>query len=286
MALSWAMIASAMLVLARPARGFQPPPLTKAEQDDLRRNFALCLGKMKGPYTENFCVCPDGQKLPVMVKNVVRNPCGPNALFCSAYRAPWAEALARQRMWIANLFARDLYQWDSFTDHHDLVRGYILEKYFTETNPKHKLTEMRSFRGLASAEEEANAAPRFFERYLALPDFDDTRHHLLAHELQRRYYVRDDQGQIQKIRNLAVRIYQADPRFKLLRDATHNQLSAALIPPLQAYRDPLPDGAVRRQIDELIAEIAKVTSFDDSVLRAQIAALDTKPLATELSAKV
>jgi len=286
MALSWAVIVSALLVSAGPARGFQPPSLTKAEQDDLRRNFALCIAKKKGPYTENFCVCPDGQKLPVMVKDVIRSPCGPNALFCSAYRAPWAEALARQRMWIANLFARDLYQWDSFTNHHDLVRGYILEKYFTETNPKHKLAEMRSFRGLASAEEEATAAPRFFERYLALPDFDYTRHHLLAHELQRRYYVRDDQGQIQKIRNLAVRIYQADPRFKLLRDATHNQLSAALIPPLQAYRDPLPDGAVRRQIDELIAEIAKVTSFDDSVLRAQIAALDTKPLATELSAKV
>ncbi len=148
-------------------------------------------------------------------------------------------------MWIANLFARDLYQWDSFTDHHDLVRGYILEKYFTETNPKHKFAEMRSYGGLASAEDEAAAAPRFFERYLALPDFDDTRHYLLAYELQRRYYVRDDQGQIQKIRNLAVRIQQADPRFKPLRDATHNQLSAALIPKLQAYRDPLPAGAVR-----------------------------------------
>src|SRR6185369_16935838 len=262
MALSWAMIASAMLVLARPARGFQPPPLTKAEQDDLRRNFALCLGKMKGPYTENFCVCPDGQKLPVMVKNVVRNPCGPNALFCSAYRAPWAEALARQRMWITNLFARDLYQWDSFTDHHDLVRGYILEKYFTETNPTHKLAEMRSYGGLAGAEYEAAAAPRFFERYLAQPDYDDARHYLLAYELQRRYYVRDDQGQIQKIRNLAIQIQQADPRFKPLRDATHNQLSAALLPKLQLYRDRLPAGAVRTQVDALMAEIVKVTSLD------------------------
>src|SRR5205823_4787008 len=94
-------------------------------------------------------------------------------------------------MWIANLFARDLYQWDSFTDHHDLVRGYILEKYFTETNPKHKLAEMRSYGGLAGAEYEAAAAPRFFERYLALPAYDDARHYLLAYELQRRYYVRD-----------------------------------------------------------------------------------------------
>jgi hypothetical protein len=42
-------------------------------------------------------------------------------------------------MYIANLFSRDLYLWDSFPDHNDLVRGYILEKYFTETNPTNKL---------------------------------------------------------------------------------------------------------------------------------------------------
>src|SRR5262245_51409257 len=155
-----------MLLLAGPARAFQAPPLSAAQQDDLKRNWALCLAKVKGPYTENFCVCADGQKLPVQVDMQVRTPCGSGALFCSAFRAPWAEALGRQRMWIANLFARDLYQWASFTDHHDLVRGYILEKYFTETNPTHKLAEMRSFGGLAGAEYEAAAAPRFFERYL------------------------------------------------------------------------------------------------------------------------
>jgi len=285
---SWlaAWIAFTALAFAGPAQGFQPPPLTKVQQTDLRGNFALCLAKVKGPYTENYCVCSDGQKLAVQVNDVVRSPCGPNPVFCSAYRAPWAEALGRQRMWIANLFARDLYQWDSFTDHHDLVRGYILEKYFTETNPRHKLAEMRSYGGLAGAEYEAAAAPRFFERYLAQPDYDDARHYLLAYELQRRYYVRDDQGQIQKIRNLAIQIQQADPRFKPLRDATHNQLSAALLPKLQLYRDRLPAGAVRTQVDALMAEIVKVTSLDDGVLRAQLAALDDQALAAELSARV
>ena len=259
---SWlaAWIAVTVLAFAGPAYGFQPPPLTKAQQDDLRRNFALCLAKVKGPYTENSCVCANGQKLAVQVNDLVRSPCGPNPVFCSAYRAPWAEALGRQRMWIANLFARDLYQWDSFTDHHDLVRGYILEKYFTETNPKHKLAEMRSYGGLAGAEYEAAAAPRFFERYLALPDYDDARHYLLAYELQRRYYVRDDQGQIQKIRNLAIRIQQADPGFKPLRDATHHQLSATLLPKLQAYRDKLPAGAVRTQVDELMGALGRLVA--------------------------
>src|SRR6185503_4046524 len=114
--------AVATVLFAVSAHAFRPPELTKAQQDDLRRNFAPCLSKIKGPYTENYCICPDGQKLPVQVKGRVTSPCSGSAIFCSAYRAPWAEALGRQRMWIANLFARDLYLWDTFTDHHDLVR--------------------------------------------------------------------------------------------------------------------------------------------------------------------
>src|SRR5689334_6584784 len=223
-------ITLAVLALAAHAAAFEAPALTKQQQDDLKANFALCKSKLKGPYGDNYCKCPDGRKLPVQVAGRVTSPCGPNAVYCAAYRAPWAEALGRHRMWIANIFARDLDQWDSFTDHHDLVRGYILEKYFTETNPGHKLAEMRSYGGLAGAEYEAVAAPQFFERYLSGQDFDDAHHYLLAYELQRRYYVRGDQGQIQKIRALAIRIHQADPRFKPLRDATHNQISATLIP--------------------------------------------------------
>src|SRR5262249_31630286 len=105
-----------------------------------------------------------------------------------------------------------------------------------------------------------------------------------AYELQRRYYVRDDQGQIQKIRAIAVRIQQADPAFKSLRDATHNQISATLIPKLQAYRDAKPAGPVRAQVDELIAEIQQRTRLDDSTLRAQIATLDDATLRTQLTA--
>ena len=73
----------------------------------------------------------------------------------------------------------------------------------------------------------------------------------------------------QKVRDLAVRIQQADPKFKPLRDAIHNQLSAGLIPQLAAYRDKLPPGAVRDQVDELIAEISKLTSLDEQRARAR-----------------
>jgi hypothetical protein len=274
-------------VLAGPVHALEAPaPLTKTQQDDLRRNWALCLSKLKGPYTENYCVCTNGQKLPVQVDGQVRSPCGPTPLFCAAFRAPWAEALGRRRMWVANLFAPDVSQWESFPDHHDLVRGYILEQYFTETNPTHKLAEMRAYGGLAGAEYEAPAATRFFERYLAQPDYDDARHYLLAYELQRRFYVRDDQAQIEKIRILAIRIQEGDARFKPLRDETHNQISAALVPKLRAYRDQLPAGAERSQVDVLVTEILKVVSLDESVLRAELNQLDDKALAAELSAKV
>ena len=50
----------------------------------------------------------------------------------------------------------------------DLVRGFILEKFFIETHPDHKLAQMRAYGGLAGAEYEAAAAPTFFEKYLDL----------------------------------------------------------------------------------------------------------------------
>lgn len=276
-----------LAALAGPVRAVDPPaPLTKAQQDELRRNWAPCLSKLKGPYTENFCVCANGEKLPVQVDNQIRTPCGLNPRFCAAFRAPWAEALGRRGMWIANLFSPDLLQWDTFADHHALVRGYILEQYFTNANPAHKLAEMRAYGGLAGAEYEAADAPRFFERYLSLPDWDDARHYLLSYELQRRYYVRNDQAEIQKIRLIAIRIQQLDPRFKPLRDMTHNQLSAALLPKLQAFRDKLPAGAERTQVDELMTEIGKLVSLDESALRATIAQLDAKDVAGELSANI
>ena len=96
------------------------------------------------------------------------------------------------------------------------------------------------------------------------PTFDAQRHYLLAYELQRRFFVRNEQGDIQRFRNLASAIYRSDPKFKPLRDATHNQLSAALLPRLRAYRDRVKGGA-RGSLEELISEIEKLTSIGESV---------------------
>ncbi len=275
-----------VIAVTTPAVAFRPLPLSAQDRKALRDNFALCNSKLKGPYTENFCVCPGGAKLSVTGPGgQIRNPCK-DPVFCAAFRAPWAEALAKQRMYIANIFARDLYLWDSFPDHNDLVRGYILEKYFTETNPDHKLSQLKAFGGLSGAEYEGPAAAAFFERYLSAPEFNDNRDFLLAYELQKRYFVRADLGQIEKVRAMSVRIQAANPKFKPLRDAVHNQISPGLVPQLEAFREPLPAGPTRAQIDELIAEIKKLTALDESALRKQVAEIQDAALRSQLSALV
>jgi hypothetical protein len=136
-----------------------------------------------------------------------------------------------------NLFSRDLLLWDNFPDHDDLVRGYILEKYFSGTHPTNKLSQLRSFGGLSGVEYETPASAHFFERCLSAPEFKDNRNFLLALELQRRYLVRENLGQIDKVRAMSVRIQAVEPKFKPLRDAVHNQLSPGIVPQLAVYRD-------------------------------------------------
>jgi len=280
-AIGWGLVV--LLAITTPAATFRPLPLSARDQQQLRHNFAQCISRLKGPYTENFCVCADGKKIPVRgASGRVESGCK-NPLFCAAFRAPWAEALTKQRMYIANLFSRDLYLWDRFPDHNDLVRGYILEKYFTETNPTSKLSRLRSFGGLSGAEYETLASARFFERYLSAPEFNDNRDFLLAYELQKRYFVREDLGQIEKVRVMSVRVQAADPKFKPLRDAIHNQLSPGLVPQLVAFRDQLPPGSIRSQVDELTAEIKKLTSLDEGELKSQVAHLEDAPLRSQLT---
>jgi hypothetical protein len=227
------LIATASLLLAGAGLAGTGRELTDAEKRKLKQTFAAALAKKKGPYTPNYCVCQNGDKRPVQ---------GPTA--ASASRAARTRASVRpieprrpKRSPASGCTSRTSSPRPEplghLSDHHDLVRGYVLEKFFVDTNPTHKLAEMKAYGGLSGAEYEARDAPLFFERYLSDPTFDANRHYLLAYELQRRYFVRNEQGDIQSIHNLAGAAYQADPKFK--RSATtHNQLSAALLPRIRA----------------------------------------------------
>jgi hypothetical protein len=280
------LVVAALLAIAGSAAAFRAPELTPEQEKDLKQNFSLSVSKLKGPYTENTCVCPNGTKRPIRSASGALGAACEKPIFCAAYRAPWGEALAKQQLYLGNIFSRDVYEWDGYADHNNLVRGYVLEKYFVETNPQHKLAQLRNFRGLASAEEEAPAAAKFFERYLAAPEFDEGRHFLLAYELQRRFFVAADMGQIQQVRSAAVRVESMDPRFKPLKDAIHNQVSAGLLAPLAEYRDKLPQGTERSEIQGIMDQIQKLTSIDEKALEPQIAAIQDETLRGQLKALV
>ncbi len=93
-------------------------------------------------------------------------------------------------------------------------------------------------------------------------------------------------GQVQKVRSMAVRIQSMDPRFKPLRDAVHNQISPGLLPQLATFRDKLPQGAERAQVDELIAEMRKLTVIDEKALEPQIAAIQDDVMRGKLTALI
>ncbi len=261
--------------------------LSAEQKKVLQEQFRITLQKRKGPFGKNVCVCHDGRREPLLRPGgTIANACGDKTLFCSAFRAAWAESLGKQDVYVGNLFANDLFVWDGFPDHHNLVRGYVLEKYFIETHPKHKLATARAMRGVSGAEYEAPAVPRFAERYLSLESWSDSRHFLLSYELQKRFFVWGDQGRITQIRILADQISNMDPKFKPLRDATHNQISASLIPRLAAYRDRLPSGQTRARIGKLITEIEKVTALEESALKPLLAEIEDSALRSSLEARL
>jgi hypothetical protein len=260
--------------------------LSEADQKAIRENYELSLLKVKGPFAENFCICEDGAKEPVAGpdgKTPRAAPCGArSSLFCAAFRAPHAVLLGEKGLYVANVFSRDLYNWDGFPDHHDLVRGYLLEDDFIQTHPEHKYAQMRAYGGLSGAEYEAADALEFFERYLALPRWSDFRHYLLTYELQRRYFTRPALGQIHKIRDLALRLKTAYPSFKPICDAIHNRISPVLIPKVLAFRDALPPEADRDTFNALMGEIDKLTRVSEADLAPQLVLLSDESLRSRL----
>ncbi|MGI9481042.1 MAG: PEP/pyruvate-binding domain-containing protein [Hyphomicrobiales bacterium] len=274
---------AALAAFSASAFAFQAQGLSKEVQRELKKHWAPSMSKIKGPFGPNTCVCTDGRSAPVQSKSgAIRNICGEKTLFCSAFKAPWGKELENYGVYVANILSRDLYEWDRFPDHHNLVRGFILEKFIIATYPKHKLSEMRQYGGLSGAEYESVAEPKFFEKYLSLPSFNDFRHFILAYELQKRFFSRGDFGKMQEVRNMASRIQKRDKKFKPLRDAVHNQVSAALLPLLIADRDKRPAGQTRKMVEELIDEIEKLTAMTDDSLDPLIAEIEDAALKKEV----
>ena len=262
--------------------------LTAARKRILNRNWQAISHKIKGPYSVNYCVCTDGTRKPVQAQDgSIANRCK-STNFCGAFRAPVGQALATTGMYVGNSFSSDLFEWDKFPSHHDLVRGYILENHYMAGHPESKLAQMQTYRGLKGAEYEARDMPRFLDRYLADPTYNDYRHFILAYELKRRFFTRNDQGNIRKIRNLAVTIQEHDKKFKPLRDAVHGRIATSLLPMLLQYRNhlALSRRKERRRINELITLIRQLTSLDETILKPQINTISSTTIKEQLKKMV
>jgi len=259
------------------------PVLTAAQEEMLARNWQTIQHKKKGPYSQNYCVCSDGSRELVLQDGIVADRCT-QTNFCAAFRAPSGVALATAGMYVGNIFSSDLLDWDTFADHHDLVRGYILENFYMSSHPRSKLAQMQGYRGLKGAEYEARDMPVFQEKYLEDKSYNDYRHFILAYELQRRFFSKKNQGSIQNIRDLAGLIYNHNNDFKSLRDAVHGRIAASLLPQLTNYRDNLPLGQneIKQQVSELMTQIEQLTSLDQSILTPQISELSAPAIKKQL----
>jgi hypothetical protein len=248
--------------------------LTPKDEKEMKTVFGMIQQKTKGPFTINYCTCENGKLAPIADEKMrIRpDPCGEleNAkqLFCSAYRNDLAKILAEHGLYIANIFSNEVFLWDTHTDHHRLAKGFILEKFYMETHLDSKLTTTRAYGGISGAEFEARYAPRFFQKYYGLADWNDFQHYLIQYELQRRFFARGNMSLINDIRKLSSAIYRSYNPFKPVRDLIHNQLSAGSIALIEEFRKRHPkDQQNKENYTKLIQLIKQMTAVDLESLR-------------------
>jgi len=248
--------------------------LTPKDKKELRSIYKAIEARKKGPFDINTCTCANGRLAPVADKNMrVRpNPCGEldgsSQLFCSAYRNDLAKKLARQGVYLGNIFSNEVFMWDETPDHHRVAKGFILEKYYMETHPDSKLTLARAYGGISGSEFEVKYAPLFFGKYYALEDWKDFHNYLLQYELQRRFFCKCNLSLINDIRNLSLVMYRNYPAFKPVKDLVHNRLSPASIPLIEAFQKKHPDDRKNAgNYPKLVALIRAMTHMDQHQLK-------------------
>ena len=251
--------------------------LSSKEKDSLKKAYKTISAKRKGPFAMNTCTCTNGKLARVADKNMrVRpNPCreleGVGQLFCSAYRNKFAKTLAQHGVYVGNIFSNEVSLWDKNPDHHRLVKGFILEKYYMETHPDSKLTMARAYGGISGTEFEVKYAPMFFAKYYALADWNDFHDYLLQYELQRRFFCKDNLSLVNDIRNLSLVIYRSYKPFKPVKDLVHNRLSPGLVPLIENFWKNHPqDKKNAKKYARLIKLIRSLTYVDQSQLKGYL----------------
>jgi hypothetical protein len=251
--------------------------LSSKEKKSLKNAYKTILAKRKGPFDMNTCTCTNGKLARVADKNMrVRpNPCrelqGVGQLFCSAYRNKYAETLAEHGVYVGNIFSNEVFLWDKNPDHHRLVKGFLLEKYYMETHPDSKLTMARAYGGISGTEFEVKYSPIFFAKYYALEDWKDFHNYLLQYELQRRFFCKCNLSLVNDIRNLSLVMYRDYKPFKPIKDLVHNRLSPGLVPMIDDFQKKHPqDKKNAARYKRLIGLIRGLTYVDQSQLKGYL----------------
>lgn len=271
------LISLAMLVALAAGLTLAPAPSLAAEDGgldtgqlaSLKKHWAQVRSTFKGPYTINYCTCTNGERAPVADKdlNVRADPCalvyGAGELFCSAYRTDLAQEMGEKYgLWVANIFANEVYTWDAQQDHDKIAKGFILERYYMNTNPDKPLTVFKSTGGISGAEFEARYAPQFFARYYAMPGWKDFTNYLVQYELQRRFFLGGDESAIHQVRNISSAIRNSYEDFKPLRDLIHNQMSPGLVPIIEDFQRSHPQAGQQQRFEQLKDALRRLTSVD------------------------
>ncbi len=261
----------AVLWLSRPqcSHAALAPQLPPAEKQALQKHWALVKSKFKGPYTINYCTCTNGEKAPVADDQlrVRADPCGllfgADELFCTAYRTDLAQEMGDEYgLYVANIFANEVHEWDRPKDNEAVLKGFILEKYYMENHPEKPLTVFKSTGGISGAEFEVEYMPRYFEKVYQLRAWEDFTHYLVQYELQRRFFIRNDVGLIHQIRNLSSAIRNSYEPFKPLRDLIHNQMSAGQAEMVEAFQEKHPRAGQSQRFQRLASMLRQLATLD------------------------
>ena len=176
---------------------FRAPGADAGAGEEPARQLRALRSQAEGPVHRELLRLPGGQKRPVHGRRPrSRRPCA-DPLFCAAYRAPWAEALGAQRhVHRQHLLARPLPVGRLPRPQRPRARLHPREVLHrdqpeAQARPDARLTAASpapSTRPPPRRASSSATSPR--------PSSTDTRDFLLAYELQRRFFVRDDVGQI------------------------------------------------------------------------------------------
>ncbi len=229
---------------------------------DLQSDFQAILEKNKGPFGSNVSQGPKGQTAyDVFPKG---------HLFTSAFRNAQARVLVDQYgMYTGNLFTTNYYELNSefvygnalSTNHGidnealaavanaampravEMVKNWVLERYYVEIYPDSKLARSFAMRGISGMEYEIKFAAHFFNFYMS--SINDDYQFLPAFLLAKESPIADS-SELAEARNLITQVYDffsatygtKDSRVLELykiRNTIHNQLSEDVIGRIERF---------------------------------------------------